>query len=897
MKDKKLNKVPLSKSHPDLSKEWHPSKNKNIDPNNIYSNSIIKVWWKCSNGPDHEWEVRVTDRVRGPRCPFCINYRLSISNCLYTLHPELAKSWHPTKNGKLTPHIIIGTGYKKYWWKCLSNENHVWEASINSRRRKDGTYRGCPICRTIPLAVTNPDIAIQWHLTKNKSLTPKDVVAGSATYAWWKCPKGPDHEWRTKIVECLKTGCPFCDGKKVSQTNSLLTRYPALAKEFHPTKNADINPSEILGGGRKKYWWQCPKGSDHEWEATIQKRASGQGCAICRGLKVVASNCLATTHPYLVNEWHPTKNGDLTPFDVIAGSGKKVWWRCLKDESHEWRSSCKNRANRNSGCHYCSGRRVSNSNSLATRYPEIAKEWHPTKNGNLTPINVTAKSGKKVWWQCNKNNTHAWEAIICNRTYGYGCPRCNSGWTIDNIREYVKSMLPYLDFMLPAELYVLFQQNGLINTEGKSKAFINVLKTGKFPKEELEKFAKGEQSQVDSYISITDGEIDNQKEVNEELTCLSEAEVSDTDEELPIIETKDILTFVDSKIAANIDKEAIDFFVNSAVAKIWHHIFIDETSAITQLNTYKDGLYAEEVKQIFLDQYNGAKNLIIPSGYNFRINGKLIQPNLMQRFTTYMVQKLKRFGNWSGTGAGKTLSAILSSRIINAEISIICCPNSVVDGWKNNIESIYPDSIVITKNLNQKIISGRNNYIILNYEFFQQPNSESKLNKFLKINKIDFVIIDEIHFSKQRVAENISKRKKVITAMLSEASKENESLHVLGMSATPVINNLYEGKSLIELITGFHHDELSTKNPPSISDCIALYQKFVCHGLRWKPRYNQRVKVSIIEVDCNSFTDQIKKHNLKNSMVDLEGVLTKAKITEILKNIKPKTIVYTISKI
>ena len=34
-----------------------------------------------------------------------------------------------------------------------------------------------------------------------------------------------------------------------------------------------------------------------------------------------------TPYPHLVKEWHPTKNGDLTPKDVTYGSNKKVWWR------------------------------------------------------------------------------------------------------------------------------------------------------------------------------------------------------------------------------------------------------------------------------------------------------------------------------------------------------------------------------------------------------------------------------------------------------------------------------------------------------------------------------------------------------------------------------------------
>ena len=62
-------------------------------------------------------------------------------------------------------------------------------------------------------------------------------------------------------------------------------------------------------------------------------------------------------------------------------------------------------------------------NCLAAVYPEIALEWHPVKNGNLTPYHVTAKSGKKVWWMCSGG--HEWESLVSNRTKnGSGCPYC-----------------------------------------------------------------------------------------------------------------------------------------------------------------------------------------------------------------------------------------------------------------------------------------------------------------------------------------------------------------------------------------------------------------------------------------------------------------------------------------
>lgn len=66
----------------------------------------------------------------------------------------------------------------------------------------------------------------------------------------------------------------------------------------------------------KKVWWKCDKGEDHEWESNINNRTNGKGCPICRGLKVVSSNCLATLNPELAKGWHLTKNIKLTPFDV-----------------------------------------------------------------------------------------------------------------------------------------------------------------------------------------------------------------------------------------------------------------------------------------------------------------------------------------------------------------------------------------------------------------------------------------------------------------------------------------------------------------------------------------------------------------------------------------------------
>lgn len=132
---------------------------------------------------------------------------------------------------------------------------------------------------------------------------------------------------------------------------------------------------------------------------------------------------LNETHPELVKEWHPTKNGDLTPQDVSYGSTKKVWWMC--DKGHEWEAVVNNRS-RGSGCPYCKynnhKRPIVGETDLATTHPKLTKEWHPMRNGKLTPQDVSFGSGKKVWWLCDYS--HEWEAVVNKRSRGSGCPYC-----------------------------------------------------------------------------------------------------------------------------------------------------------------------------------------------------------------------------------------------------------------------------------------------------------------------------------------------------------------------------------------------------------------------------------------------------------------------------------------
>jgi uncharacterized Zn-finger protein len=259
---------------PKLCKEWNYEKNKPLLPDNFSPGSNKEVWWLCDKG--HEWEAEINSRKEGNGCPYCSGRYASSDNNLATLYPLLAKQWHPTKNGELTPEVVTPGSGKYAWWVC--DKGHEWEAEINSRKKG----RGCPYCSGKKtgsdnnLAVLNPTLAKQWHSTKNGNLSPDMVTPGSNKKAWWVCDKG--HEWEAVIGDRKKTGCPYCSGRYARSDNNLATLYPLLAKQWHSTKNGNLSPDMVTPGSSKKAWWVCDKG--HEWEAVINSRKM-TGCPYC----------------------------------------------------------------------------------------------------------------------------------------------------------------------------------------------------------------------------------------------------------------------------------------------------------------------------------------------------------------------------------------------------------------------------------------------------------------------------------------------------------------------------------------------------------------------------------------------------------------------------------------
>lgn len=183
---------------------------------------------------------------------------------------------------------------------------------------------------------------------------------------------------------------------------------------------------------------QCKERFETTWEILKQ----GCSCPFCSGQKVSFSNCLAIKNPNLAKEWHPTKNINLTPYDVTCGSGKKVWWQCSKNPKHEWMAEIVNR--NKSGCPYCAGRLPSEEYNLAIYYPELCKDWNYQKN-EKPPSEYTPGSQKIVWWKCNKCGEE-WKGSISNAVWGRGCPKCFKSYGERIIDRYLKEKEMFFEY-------------------------------------------------------------------------------------------------------------------------------------------------------------------------------------------------------------------------------------------------------------------------------------------------------------------------------------------------------------------------------------------------------------------------------------------------------------------
>lgn len=418
--------------------QWHPTKNGELTPENITRGSGKSIWWLCDKYDSHEWTASPLARSSmGQGCPFCSGRRvLSGFNDLATVNPILTLEWHPTLNTEFSPGTIAPSSNKSVYWLCPVGEDHIWKATVNSRKAGNG----CPYCGNRKVLAGFNDLASnsqyenvvkQWHPAKNKELTPDQVSVSSSLKVWWLGECG--HEWPAPVANrTLKgSGCSECYKKTPKKKLSTVFESP-LYKEWSP--NNAKNAKDVTLGSDYLAEWICPINSKHIWEATIVHRMRGVQCTVCSNRKIVKGiNDLQSMSQYvdIVSQWHP--DNKISPDEVGAGTELSVKWQC--ENGHTWFALIYSRTKQGHGCPECIGRTEQGIEKLKiSHYPELLEQWHP--DNILKVEEISFRSKKIVTWICGKDKRHIWNASPSSRSLdGSDCPVCAGRLILEGIND------------------------------------------------------------------------------------------------------------------------------------------------------------------------------------------------------------------------------------------------------------------------------------------------------------------------------------------------------------------------------------------------------------------------------------------------------------------------------
>jgi len=317
------------------------------------------------------------------------------------------------------------------------------------------------------------------------------------------------------------------------------------------------------------------------------------------------------------------------------------------------------------------------------------------------------------------------------------------------------------------------------------------------------------------------------------------------------------------------------------------------------INEKKNGnTFHDEVLSRFWEEYNGVKSIKYwKNDYSFSINGVIKLPFLNQLYTCYKMRKMNGFCNFGDPGIGKTNASAIATRIPGIKFVLIIAPFNIQKQWQKAINNIYPHSFVsIGKEPFKNWAKGNHDvyYHVVNYEKFSREEGGERLVNELANYGIDFMIIDESHHTKIRTQSSISNTRLNIESLLDKLRVSNRKLKCLMLSATPVINNIQEGKSILEMVTGTKYPDLKTTN--NLGNATELHSEFVPFSVRYVKNYDdikQEGKEDPIFVDA-TIPEYLSPHEIRKlSWRDYEQICTKVRIPEIKARLKKKTIIYT----
>ena len=395
-----ISKENLMYGNSKLASEFHPTKNKNLTSDKISINSNKKIWWLGTCG--HEWQATVYSRnSNGTGCPFCANQKLLKGFndfetwCKNNNRNDLLEEWD-YKNNILNPSDYILKSGKKVWWRCKNG--HSFEQSI-AYKIGSKLSTTCPYCSNQKLLKgfndfetwcknnNRNDLLEEWDYKRNEEM-PYEIGTGKNKKIWWLCPFGHSYQaYPANRCGCQRSGCPICDKENhTSFPEQALLYY--IKQQFPDTINSDRNE---IGMELDIFIPSINVAIEYDgvkWHEEINKDRKKNLLCLKKNINLIrirehGLNAVEGCKCIFRKNNQSDLDLSITIKNLLNLLGKdNVNVNVEKDATKIYSS-------------YIVSRK---SKSLIKMYPDIAREWHPTKNGALTAEMVAPVSNKKVWW-------------------------------------------------------------------------------------------------------------------------------------------------------------------------------------------------------------------------------------------------------------------------------------------------------------------------------------------------------------------------------------------------------------------------------------------------------------------------------------------------------------------
>lgn len=415
----------LAEKNPQLTKEWHPTKNGTETPDKVFANSNKVYWWKCSIC-GFEWESNVTNRnllLRG--CPNCARgFQTSfpeqvIFYYIKQLFPDSINRYKLNGNTEIdifVPSISLGIEYDgEYFHKDKLREEEkknkeLYNHGINLVRFRESN---CPsmkdtYCHVIVFNYKSDYSEFQQVFSdfindlclKYKKTTVHIDIKAIENIIKNDIHTVPYEKSLLKLLEDKKN-----KGKQINAFWDYERNYPLI-------------PRNVFAFSEHEVYWCCPNNPKHKWKAPVKSISIGYGCAYCSG-----------RHHYTTEEWKEKAtnvHGGQYDYSLVNYVNAKtlVSIICRRHGVFEQNPS-EHLAGK--GCKYCAGL-FHEKDSIANVYPDILNEWDYEKNNEtgVNPNNISIHSTRKIWWKCNNGCNHSYLATINDRVVKHSeCAVCH----------------------------------------------------------------------------------------------------------------------------------------------------------------------------------------------------------------------------------------------------------------------------------------------------------------------------------------------------------------------------------------------------------------------------------------------------------------------------------------